>query len=122
MVFNESLKVGRIPSCMKLAEVIPLHKGNSKEEKSNYRPISFLQYQSFRKRSESQSIRESIGSFLTQSKSPRISIGLECSIVSEMVKNLEKNWNTTGMFLDLSKVFDTIEHKTVYKKLERYRI
>ena len=42
MIFNESLSQGIFPTCMKLAEVVPLYKGKDRNEKSNYRPISLL--------------------------------------------------------------------------------
>ena len=42
MIFNESLSQGIFPTCMKLAEVVPLFKHKDRREKSNYRPISLL--------------------------------------------------------------------------------
>ena len=41
-IFNDSLVSGTFPTRMKLAEVIPLHKGKAKDIESNYRPISLL--------------------------------------------------------------------------------
>ena len=41
-IFNASLSLGEFPDTMKLAEVIPLYKGKSREVESNYRPISLL--------------------------------------------------------------------------------
>ena len=42
--------------------------------------------------------------------------------ISEVVKNIQLGKITAGIFLDLSKAFDTLEHSVVYKKLERYGI
>ena len=42
MIFNESLSQGIFPTCMKLAEVVPLYNSKDQSEKSNYRPISLL--------------------------------------------------------------------------------
>ena len=42
LVFNASIKNGVFPMNMKTAEVVPLHKGGNREEKNNYRPISLL--------------------------------------------------------------------------------
>ena len=39
MIFNESLSQGIFPTCMKLAEVVPLFKSKDRSEKSNYRQI-----------------------------------------------------------------------------------
>ena len=39
---NRSLSEGKFPECMKLAEVVPLHKGGKTTIPNNYRPISLL--------------------------------------------------------------------------------
>ena len=41
-VISASLEQGIFPEKLKCAKVIPLHKGGSKSEISNYRPISLL--------------------------------------------------------------------------------
>ena len=43
-------------------------------------------------------------------------------VVSEILKNNEHNKYTIGMFLDLSKAFDTLNHKLVLQKMEKYGI
>ena len=42
MLFNRSLEEGVFPDLMKLAKIIPLHKGGEKNECDNYRPTSLL--------------------------------------------------------------------------------
>ena len=49
----------------------------------------------------------------------RINMALEQIIrvvVDEILKNNELNRYTIGLFLDLSKAFDTLDHKIVLKK------
>ena len=41
-IINKSLQQGYFPSSLKLARVIPLHKGGRKDDINNYRPISIL--------------------------------------------------------------------------------
>ena len=41
-IVNHSLTTGRVPLIWKLATVVPLHKGGSVTDPSNYRPISIL--------------------------------------------------------------------------------
>ena len=43
-------------------------------------------------------------------------------LVGKVVKNLEKKNDTVALFLDLSKAFDTLEHKIVLSKMSRYGI
>ena len=39
---NSSIKSSTFPSCLKLADVTPLHKKGKKDKKDNYRPVSIL--------------------------------------------------------------------------------
>jgi hypothetical protein len=41
-IFNDCITVGIYPDGMKVARVVPIYKGGSKKEISNYRPISVL--------------------------------------------------------------------------------
>ena len=43
-------------------------------------------------------------------------------VISEILKNNEKSKYTVGLFLDLSKAFDTLDHSIVLKKMELYGI
>ena len=43
-IFNVSFSTGVFPSILKIEEVIPIHKKQSKLDYSNYRPISLLSY------------------------------------------------------------------------------
>ena len=42
--------------------------------------------------------------------------------MGNIVKGKEKNEHTIAIFLDLSKAFDTLEHETLFRKLEIYGI
>ena len=42
LLFNKSLTEGTFPNAMKLADVVPLHKGKKADFINNYRPISLL--------------------------------------------------------------------------------
>ena len=41
-IINNSIAEGIFPRALKQAYVLPLHKGSSKEDPNNYRPISVL--------------------------------------------------------------------------------
>ena len=42
IIFNMSLEQGIFPNNMKIAEIVPLHKGGDESQCNNYRPISLL--------------------------------------------------------------------------------
>ena len=42
LLFNMSISQGKFPDALKNGKIIPIHKGDSRLETSNYRPISLL--------------------------------------------------------------------------------
>ena len=42
LLFNKSFDQGVFPSALKVSKIVPIHKGDSLFELSNYRPISLL--------------------------------------------------------------------------------
>ena len=125
-LFNESMTTG---DAMKLAEVVPLHKGKARCEVENYRPISLLLTIS---KLLEKLMYSRVYDFLISSNQLyesqygfRKNHACEHAIgefISEVVKNIQLGKITAGIFLDLSKAFDTLEHSVVYQKLERYGI
>ena len=128
-LFNESLMTGIFPETMKIAEVVPLYKGKSKHEVENYRPISLLLTIS---KLLEKIVYKRVYNFLISSNQLyesqygfRKNHACEHAIgefISEVVKNRQMGKITAGIFLDLSKAFDMLEHSVIFKKLERYGI
>lgn len=128
-VCNFSLKEGIFPEKMKTAKVVPLYKSGSKKLFSNYRPISLLpQFSKILEKIFSKRLL----SFIEKCKilcdsqygfrKGRNTGHALCELVEEITDSIDNNEYTVGVFIDLKKAFDTINHSILLKKLEHMGI
>ena len=128
-LFNKSVDENKFPEYLKLAEVAPVHKGKSKMNHVNYRPISILHI--FRKVIE-KLMYNRLSSFILKNKilfpmqygfqedkSTELAINALLNKVTEALDNKMKSYS---VFLDFAKAFDTVNHNILLKKLEYYGI
>ena len=128
-LFNKSISQGIFPSALKCAKVIPIHKGDSIFETSNYRPISLLpifskilekiMYSRIIKFIEKFNILYKNQYGFQKSMSTEYAVN---SLVSNIVKCLENQEVGFCILLDFAKAFDTVNHEVLLKKLEFYGI
>ena len=129
ILFNQSLKEGIYPQQMKEAHVVPLYKRNSRQEATNYRPISLLLTMS---KLLEKIVYKRIYGFMTENnlifasqhgfRNKHSCESAISELVGNVCKGLEQNWNTLAVFLDLSKDFDLLSPNILYHKLEKYGI
>ena len=127
--FNYLMEIGKFPDILKLGKITPVYKKDDTELFENYRPISTLPI--FAKKFE-KIIYSRLYKFFTSKgilhdrqfgfrKSHSTSHALNYS-VDIIKKSIEKGDHVLGIFIDLSKAFDTIDHEILLEKLYNYGI
>ena len=128
-IFNLALNSGVYPDELKIAKVIPIFKKGSPNSINNYRPISILS--SINKIFE-KILYSRLISYIDQFKllykyqfGFRKNHSTEQSLiefVDQIRSAMDNQHMTCGIFIDLSKAFDTVDHQILISKLEHYGI
>ena len=128
-VFNNSLEQGIMPDILKISRITPVDKGGDITDPSNFRPISTLYSfaQIFEKLVYSQILgylekHNILSKFQFGFRKGRSTEHAIVEITDNFKKAIDKNLYMCGVFLDFSKVFDTVNHQILLKKLEAYGI
>lgn len=129
VIFHSSIKSGIYPSIFKIAKVKPIYKSGERCDTGNYRPISLLNC--LNKVFEKQ-IHKQLTNFLHKNKviflyqfgfREKHSAGLALIEIIDHIKEcLDKGNYVLGLYLDLQKAFDTIDHSILLGKLNHYGV
>ena len=126
---NSFMDEGYFPEVLKIGKTTPIYKKDNPQTLRNYRPVSVLPI--FNKIFE-KVIYSRLYSFMTSMnviyenqfgfrKNHSTSHAINYSI-DKILKEIEKKRHVIGIFIDLSKAFDTIDHGKLLIKLEHYGI
>ena len=124
-----SLVSGKYPQSFKLASVIPVFKKGDRNQCNNYRPISILPCIS---KILERIVHNQIYSFLSKHniihpyqygfrKGHSTDLAI-LDLYDKITFALSQNQFIVGVLLDLTKAFDTLDHKILLYKLEQYGI
>ena len=124
---NLSFQNGEFPDSLKLAKVIPVFKKGDKTKFNNYRPVSLLPQFSkvleklFDKRmqlfiDDNHILNDSQYGFRSKMSTSYALI----EMIEEITSAMDEKRKTIGVFIDLKKAFDTLNHNILLGKLEHY--
>lgn len=128
-IINSSFSTGIFPNQLKIAKITPIYKSGDKSNINNYRPISVLPFFSkiFEKLMFNR-VTEYLKKHCLLSPSQfGFQQGLSTYMAllemqSNIVEAMDNGRFSLGIFFDLSKAFDTVNHGILLKKLENFGI
>lgn len=128
-LINNSFSTGLVPDELKIAKVCPIYKNGDRAQFSNYRPISILP--SFSKLYEKLVCNRLMNYLSKHSILHNNQYGFRShhdtsmaviDMVDKISAAMDSNEFSIGLFIDLSKAFDTLNHKILLQKLNHYGI
>ena len=130
LLINLTFETGIFPSALKIVKVIPIFKNKgSNQDVNNYRPISLLSnidkifeklvYVRLSSFLEVHNVLSNRQFGFRKNYSTKLAL---ISLTEEIRRSLDEGNFSCGVFIDLQKAFDTVEHKILLRKLELYGV
>ena len=126
-ICNLSFESGIFPDLMKVAKIVPIFKAGKDNIFTNYRPVSLLpQFSKILEKIFNSRLDTFLEKYIILSENQygfrekRSTALALMELVEDLTKSLDEKKHTIGVFIDLKKAFDTIDHKILLEKLYHY--
>ena len=129
LIWKKSLSTGEIPNILKTANIVPIHKGGSKGEAKNYRPVALTSHivKIFEK-----VLRKHIVAHLEENgllnpgqhgfRAGRSCLSQLLEHFERVTQTLEDGDNVDVIYLDFSKAFDKVDFLVTLRKIKQLGI
>jgi hypothetical protein len=128
-ICNLMLSSGTFPTRLKFAEIKPLYKKGERMDISNYRPISLLPSFSkifekiiFRRLIQHLDYNKILANEQFGFRSKTSTVLASFHLISKILEALNNRLLVRGIFCDLRKAFDCVDHKILLAKMYQYGI
>ena len=128
-IINKSMREGIFPTLLKFANVCPIFKKGEKTKCSNYRPISLLsnvsklfEWALYKRIEDFLNINNTIYDLQFGFRKKYSTTHALLSMTEVIRKQLNGGSYSCGVFVDLQKAFDTVNHDILLSKLDHYGI
>ena len=128
-ILRSSLDTGDIPNILKLAHITPIHKGGSRAEPVNFRPVSLI---SHLMKTMERVIRKALVGYLEYhemmdthqhgSRSGRSTLLQLLEHQDQVIQALEERYNLDTIYLDFLKAFDKCDFGILLNKIKKMGI
>ena len=124
-IFNRSIEQGCFPDQMKVAKVTPIYKSDDKLAVTNYRPISVLPVLSkilekimYLRLTEFITANQLLSDKQYGFRENHSTALALLDLTDKISRQIDEKKHSLGIFIDLSKAFDTLDHHILIRKLE----
>ena len=125
LIWRKSLDCGIIPQLLKTANIVPIHKGKSRGDLANYRPVALTSHliKLFEKILKKHIVAYMEENNLFNPGQHGFRLGRSClsqliAHYDHITKLLESGQNVDVIYIDFAKAFDKVDYLVTMKKLK----